>query len=488
MSNRAPRVAVVGGGLAGLSAALALAERGCAVELFEARRNLGGRAGSFVDKTTGETIDHCQHVAMGCCMNYLDFCRRVGALPYLRRVRTLHFFAPDGRRCDFRGSQWLPSPLHLAGGLLRLSFLTLAERVSIGRALLRLARVPPPALSQTALLQTAPPQTAMPQTVGKWLQQQRQSPRQIERFWSVVLVSALGENIERASLAAARKVFVDGFMATPAAYEVYVPTVPLSTIYDTFVARKLRDLGVEVHLERPVERLDGEENGVKALVLRSGEQRTFDAYMIAVPWRSVSRILAPPLAAAIPQLRHIAELPAAPISAVHLWFDRQIARLDHAVLVGRLSQWVFSRGRMTSSNASPTDGYYYQVVISASRDVVDAGRDETIARVCGDLAAVFPDARRAKLLHARVVTDRDAVFAPSAQWESFRPSQRTSVANLFLCGDWTATGWPATMESAVRSGRLAAEGVLAAAGTECASEPLVTPDLPRGWLARWLIK
>lgn len=476
MSEAAPRVAVVGGGLAGLAAALALAEHGCPVELFEARRNLGGRAGSFVDSATGDAVDHCQHVAMGCCTNYLDFCRRVGALSSLRRVTTLHFFDRDGRRSDFRASRSLPPPLHLAGGLLRLSFLSLGERVSIARALMRLARTRGESLSQT---------------VGQWLRDERQSPRQIERFWSVVLVSALGEEIERASLSAARKVFVDGFMAARSAYEVYVPDVPLSTIYDTFVARRLAELGANVHRETAVERLQGGGDGVAEMVLRNGQRRAFDAYIVAVPWRSIGRLLAPSLAEALPELTAIADLPAAPISAVHLWFDRPIMPFDHAVLVGRLAQWVFARGGTTTAgnaaaNPSPA-GHYYQVVISASRQVDELGGQGTVEQVRQDLAAVFPHARGANVLHARAVTDRDAVFAPTAEWEAMRPAQATPVRNLFLCGDWTATGWPATMESAVRSGRLAAEGVLAAANRRHNSASLVTPDLPRGPLARWLI-
>jgi squalene-associated FAD-dependent desaturase len=470
MSDSRPRVAVIGGGLAGLSAALALAENGCAVELFEAKRNLGGRAGSFVDKATGETIDHCQHVAMGCCTNYLDFCRRVGAFDALRRVRTLHFIGPDGERCEFSPPRWLPAPLHLAAAMRRLTFLSNSERLSSVRAIGRLAKH----RDNSAAM-----------SVGEWLRQQGQSPRQIEMFWSVVLVSALGEEIERASLAAARNVFVDGFMAARSAYEVYVPTVPLARIYDDFVAHRLEALGVVVHREVAIQRISGGLGGVDGLVLRDGESRRFEHYVLAVPWRLAPKLLDGRILAAMPNLVRLADMPAAPISAVHLWFDRPITNLDHAVLVGRLSQWVFAHGR---PQADERAGWHYQVVISASRNLAGRSQNEIMAAVCEELGFSFAEEREAKVLHGRVVTDRDAVFTATPEWESLRPSQTTPVPNLFLCGDWTATGWPATMEGAVRSGRLAAEGVLGSVGRNVAKNRLVTPDLPRGWLARWLIR
>ena len=193
-------VAIVGGGLAGLAAAVALAERGIRIELFEARKKLGGRAGSYVDRTTGERIDHCQHVAMGCCTNYLDFCRRTGTLELFARHDRLHFFGPDGRRSDLSAARWLPPPLHLAGSLVGLKYLSLADKLAIGQAMLRLMR-----------LKAADP--ANEKTVLAWLRDQRQSQPAIERFWQVVLVSALGESLDRSSLPAARKVFRDGFLA-----------------------------------------------------------------------------------------------------------------------------------------------------------------------------------------------------------------------------------------------------------------------------------
>src|SRR5262249_11112766 len=155
------------------------------IELFEARRQLGGRAASFRDPTTGELIDHCQHVSLGCCTNLADFCRRTGLNKFFRRDRVLHFFSADGRQYDFSGTRWLPAPLHLAPAFLRMGFLSWGERIGIARAIGRLARLNVMALD---------PQP----TIGQWLREQNQSSRAIEQFWSVVLVSALGESVDRA--------------------------------------------------------------------------------------------------------------------------------------------------------------------------------------------------------------------------------------------------------------------------------------------------
>jgi squalene-associated FAD-dependent desaturase len=428
MSDRAPTVAIVGGGLAGLAAALALAENGCAVELFEAKRNLGGRAGSFVDKTTGETIDHCQHVAMGCCTNYLDFCRRVGAFDSLRRVRELNFIGPFGEFCRFRPSSWLPAPLHLSAGLRRLWYIPRSERRKIKRALLHLAR-----------LDGDPTKI----TLRDWLKSEGQTPQLIDWFWSVVLESALGDDIKRASLAAARKVFVDGFMASRRAYEVFVPTLPLATIYDRFVAARLKELGVTIHCETPVERLSGVASNVESLILRDGSHRTFDGYIAAVPWKAIGRLLKEDLAATMPNLARLNELPTSPISAVHLWFDRPITSLDHAVLVGGLSQWVFNRGVDKTDDPQRGGTYYYQVVISGPRGIVGGSQKRIVHQVCEDLCGVFPAAWKASLVHGRVIADRDAVFAPTPEWEALRPSQTTPVKARSAAAGWRPKAcWP----------------------------------------------
>ena len=475
-----PSVAVLGGGMAGLAAAVSLCQRGMRVELFESRQRLGGRAGSYVDKESGELVDHCQHVAMGCCTAFLDFCRQTGIDSLMARHRRFSFFGPDGQRCDFHATPFLPAPLHLAQSLWRQKYLSAAERRSIARAMLHLAR-------------TAPDDRAESPTIGQWLRDQRQSPAAVEHFWRVVLVSALGESLDRASLAAARKVFVDGFMGARSACEIITPTVPLGELYDERVAAWLRKRGVTIHLGCPVAQIGRSEESGLMVTLKNGSVRTFDAVIAALPWKRLPEVLSPELAAKVTGVVSAAQsIESSPITGIHLWLDRPIMDLPHAVLVGRLVQWVFSKCGVrnaecgiagTPHSALRTPHSYYQVVISSSRSLAGRERDDVLREALADLRAVLPDAKEASVVRWQMITDQEAVF--SVRPGLSRPPQRTIVRGLFLAGDWTDTGWPATMEGAVRSGYLAAEGLLQSLGRP---QRIVPPELPRGIVARLLIR
>lgn len=461
----APRVCIVAGGLAGLAAAVALAEAGCQVQLFEARRSLGGRAGSFTDPDSGEAVDHCQHVSMGCCTNLADFCRRTGTEHLFRRDRVLHFIGPDARSYRLARS-WCPAPGHLAPAFLRLGYLSLGDRLRIGAAMWKLARMRPGDGEDV--------------TVAEWLQRQRQSAAAIERFWSVILVSALGESLDRASLAAARKVMADGFLSARDGYEVLVPEAPLGQLYGEPLERWFAERGVELHAGTPVERVSLEA-GQPHLQIADRSVRC-DFAVLAVPWTRLAALVDPALAATWPWFDGLSQVGGSPITGVHLWFDRPIMELPHAVLVGRLSQWVFHRAAGQGGRAGE---HYYQVVISASRRLAGRAQREIVDQVQRELASVWPAAREAKLLRARVVTQQAAVFSVRPGLDRWRPPQQTPTPGIVIAGDWTATGWPSTMEGAVRSGYLAAEAVLHAAGRP---RRFLVDDLPRGWLARLLVR
>lgn len=469
-SGNQPRIAIVGGGLAGLAAAVALAGRGFELQLFEARRQLGGRAASFHDAESDEWIDHCQHVSMGCCTNLADFCRRTKLDRLFRRDRVLHFIGPAGRSYRLAASRWLPAPLHLGPALLRLGYLSLGERLSVARAMWRLAR-----------LKTVDEPGG--KTIGEWLREQRQTTATIERFWSVVLVSALGEEVDRASLAYARQVFVEGFLSARQAYEVEVPLVPLGELYGGRLERWLTDHGVALQTGTAVRRLEDDGTRVTHVVLADGSRQPVDAAIVAVPWRRVAELFEDPLRSKLADLALVDQIDAAPITGVHLWFDREIMTLDHAVLVGRLSQWIFNRGLRGAEGETPA-GHYYQVVISASRSLAGRDRAELVEEIVGELAAIWPAAREARLLRSRIVTEANAVFSVRPGIDRLRPPQRTAVGNLALAGDWTRTAWPSTMEGAARSGYLAAEAILAHFGQPAS---LVAPGLPRSLLAHWLL-
>lgn len=463
-----PSVAVVGGGLAGLAAAEALSRSGMLVTLLEARRYLGGRAGSFRDESTGQLFDHCQHVAMGCCTNFLDFCQQTGVAELFRRDRKLQFIDGAGKVYPFAPTEALPPPLHLAPAFWRQGYLTMSERIGIGTALRRMARL------------TA--EQAEHLRVGPWLREQKQTENVIRRFWEIILVSALGDSIEKTSIAAARKVMIDGFLAHHHSADVYVPAAPLGKIYEEGIARNLFDRGVRIEMESPVDEVFRKSvGGGFSVSVKDEATLQFENVVLAIPGRRVKAVLAPRLFDKIPDLARVDEFTHAPITSIHLWYERPITDLPHAVLLDRTSQWVFSHGEAKSPHDGETAAYYYQVVISASHNLPSGDQAAIIATVVGELAQLWPAA--ATPLFSRVITQRAAVFSAAPGLEEIRPPQSTPVAGLFLAGDWTQTGWPATMEGAIRSGRLAAEALCRRYGRD---EKLVTPELSHSWLCRKL--
>lgn len=483
------RTVIVGGGLAGLAAAAALAKHGIPVTLLESRPRLGGRASSFVDQTSGEQIDNCQHVALGCCTNFTHFCELVGIGDSFRTEPELYFIGRDGVVNHFSASS-LPAPLHLFFAFRRLSYLSSSEKRALSRGLRALAKCN---LAEWSNL-----------TFAKWLAEQQQPQACIDRFWNVVLVSALSETPDRISVAHARKVFVDAFLANRDGWKMRLPTVPLDELYGGQLTNWLREHDAQVRLQAGVERLIVDAERARAVQLRSGEWIEANHVVVAVPQYLVLSLLPEELRQHA-ELGGITKLEPAPITSVHLWFNHPITDLPHAVLVDRLSQWVFNRSAIHSSEcmelaeageqrvmtvnserpASERAGYYYQVVVSASHALKGRAAQEIIDEVVRELGEIWPAARETSLLHARVVTEHKAVFAPFPGVDDLRPVQQSPIANLQLAGDWTRTGWPATMEGAVRSGYLAAENILRQLGR---LERLVQPDLRTSLLSKWLLR
>ncbi len=464
-----PHVAIVGGGLAGLAAAASLADRDVRITVIESRPRLGGRASSFPDPATGEMVDNCQHVSMSCCTNLDDFCRRVGTAGLFRRVPEIRFLSPEGDVSTLAAGR-LPAPLHLAGSFLRANYLTPVERLRVARGLASLgsSRGDRPG-----------------EPFDAWLRRHGQTDRTIARYWATVLVSALNERLDRMDVGHARKVFLDGFLRHRDGYRMEVPTVPLGELYGTRLEQWLGGRGVGIRLTSGVRSVEVDAEGhLAGLRLRSGEAVAADFVVLAAPFDRVDGLLPPAVRDRIPSLGGIDRLESSPITGVHLWFDRPVCPFDHVVAVDRLIHWVFNQSAIRGRTTADGGGQYLQVVISASYDLLPMDKIAIRDAVLADLAAIWPEAREAELIRWRVVTEHGATFAVRPGVDALRPPQRTPVEGLFLAGDWTATGWPATMEGAVRSGYLAAEGILADLGRPAT---LVRPDLPAGRLARWLL-
>ena len=426
-----PNVIIVGGGLAGLATAAALGTAGFDVELYEARGFLGGRATSFPLAPSEEdsvVIDNCQHVLLKCCANLLDFYDRLGVRDRVHFSREFHFIEPGGRVSRLRRGA-LPAPLHFTGSFLGLKFLGMADKLAIARGLLAITRERKTRkdLDDISMLD--------------WLREKRQTTGAIERFWRQVLVSAINEELDRMAARHGFQVFWYAFLAGADSYEMGVPAVPLGELYaDAAWGRFER---VAIHLRTPVESVEAS----GCVRLAGGDVRKADFTVLCLPPDRLSA-LAPELNVDTTWVEY------SPITGIHLWFDRPVTSLPHATMLDRTIQWMYNK----------SEGRYLQLVVSASRSLTSTPKAEVIALAVRELAEFFPAVANAKLERAHVIKELRATFSARPGTEELRPAAVTPAKNIFLAGDWTRSGWPATMEGAVRSGYIAAEAVARAAG------------------------
>ena len=464
-----PHVVIVGGGLAGLAAAASLVGRGLKLTLIESRPRLGGRASSFNDPATGELVDNCQHVSMICCTNLAHFCEKVGSRELFRTVPAVLFLGKDGRRSALKAGP-LPAPLHLSGSFLRANYLTLIERlrVAYGLAHLRFAS-----------------SARSDEPFARWLARHGQTRATIDKYWGTVLVSALNERLDQMDVGHARKVFIDGFLRNRDGFLMEVPLAPLGEIYGTRLETWLNRHDVNVRLSTGVRRVEVDDEGaMRGVSLRDGTFIPAEFVVLSVPFDRVRGMFAEEKQAELPCLDMLDQLASSPITGVHLWFDRPVCPVEHAVIVDRTIQWVFNHTALQGREAPDGGGQYLQIVISASYDLLRLDKAAIRDLVLKELAEIWPETNQAVLKRFWVVTEHGATFAVRPGVDAFRPSQRTPIDGLFLAGDWTSTGWPATMEGAVRSGYMAAEGILDDLGRP---ERLLRPELPTSRFARWLL-
>jgi zeta-carotene desaturase len=468
-------VIVIGGGLAGLAASVALAEAGWRVRLFEQRPFLGGRAASYV-LPDGEHVDNCQHVTFGCCTNLEDFYRRVGSADKIKFFDRLLLLDPQGRRGEMHAGI-LPAPFHMTGSFLTFSPLGLKDKLAIARAFY-------------SILQSGghPRDVDEPGGISmlEWLRRRKQTPAAISRFWRVVLVSALSEELDRIDARYGIDVFWKAVLSNKTGYRMGVPAVALGDLYEGCRAAIVQK-GGEVVFRSPLRGLRIE-NGKLTAVLFDGErEESANAYVLALPHLTLSELLPESVKRTDTALGNLDKIIDAPITGVHLWFDRQVMTEPFITLLDTTTQWIFNKTALyagaNGAGPAPDKGQYLQLVISASYDLLQKPRQEIIDLCLKEVRHALPAAREANLLKATVIKEATATFSPQPGVDRWRPIQETSIGGLFLAGDWTATGWPATMEGAVRSGYLAAEAVLRLAGTP---QQFLQPDLkPDGLAGLW---
>ncbi|MBI4443560.1 MAG: FAD-dependent oxidoreductase, partial [Acidobacteria bacterium] len=409
-----------------------------------------------------EPIDNCQHVLLGCCTNLLDFFRRAGTAHQLRFYNSFLFLGPRG--LSSVSASPLPAPLHLAASLVRFRDLGWQDRWAIARAMWAILRAG----------QSAPEAPFL-----NWLHHQRQTPRSIENFWRVILTSALNEDLERLPCRPAFQVFREAFLWNRRGYRMAVPCVPLGELY----SGKMLAERCCLLLGTPAISLDSRDGRIRGVCLHDGEQKTADFYISALPPESLARLLPPQAPGQWPALSGWKDFEWSPITGIHLWFDRSVMDFHYAAVLGRTIQWIFNRSAISGNGASSSGPQYLQLVVSASRSLLTLGREEIVQLCVGELQELFPRCRQAVLLKAVVVKESRATVSLRPETETLRPSATTPFANLFLAGDWTASGWPPTMEGAVRSGYRAAELVTEAAGNP---QKFVQPGLPADPLVRLL--
>ncbi len=431
-------VLILGGGVAGLSAAAALGEAGFDVEVLEMKPFAGGRATSYPapgpDGEEADVIDNSQHILLRCCVNLLDFYRRLGVADLITFHREFYFIEPGGRISVLKEGL-LPAPLHFAESFATLHFLGIQDKIGIGRALLALRNERKTRGDLDSI------------TMLDWLREKRQTPRAIERFWRQILVSAINEELDRMSALHGFQVLWLGFLAAPDSYQMGVPDVPLGELYSAEAWRKMPN--VDIHFRSAVTEIRVHGGSIEGVVA-GDEWLAARHYVSALPYDRLARLggVSPLLGVDFQEFEPV------PITGIHLWFDRPVTELPHGTLLDRTIHWFYSKD----------GGRRLQVVVSASRALTPMSKGEIVDLAMKELAEFLPGVREATLVKAHVVKELRATFSARPGLEAVRPESATGIPNFTLAGDWTRSGWPSTMEGAARSGHKAAERAAAALG------------------------
>lgn len=452
-------VVVVGAGLAGLSAAAALAGAGRRVTLLEWRPYVGGRAYSYEHPGLGEVIDS-QHVVLGCCTNVTDLCAKAGIADWIRWYDELVFLEPNGRRSRLQPGT-MPAPMHQTSSFLQAPMLSLRDKAAIASGLMRFLRGYPADDSES---------------FASWLNRTGQTERAIRHFWEPVVVGALNDSFERCSLKYAGKVFHESFLRSAQAGRLGIPTRPLSEFFEP-IATSARAAGAEVRMRCGVSALR-QEGASWVLTLDGGAEVRADSVVLATDIRRALQ-----LTSTLPSGEGLAEMGrhfvSAPITTVHLWFDREVTEFDHAVLLDTRIQWMFAKSRIRGWDRGR--GSYLELVISASFAELALSREEILRAAIAEAKEFFPGIREAQIVKSGVLKEARATFSVVPGLDRYRPQQATQWRGLYLAGDWTRTEWPSTMEGAARSGRLAAGELV---GDRMR---FMAPELPVAGLMRWIV-
>ena len=456
-----PSAVVLGGGIAGIATAIYLSDQGYGITLVETRGFLGGRVFSFVDQETGLPVDNGQHLFLGCCHYYVQFLQRLGIFEKWHLQRRLRVRVSDrANKSGLLASAPLPGAFHLLPSLLAYPHLRAKDKLRVLSALLRIKFTD----------RRGPHLERM--TFYQWLKWQGQSEAAIDNLWNLLIVPTLNDDIRDVSAAMGMMIFQEGLLKGRNDPKVGYATDGLSPSLGEPARKYLESLGVRLLLGTPVRCLEleseVESDRIASALLASGEKVTGDFYISALPFSDLLSIL-PPEARDSPYFQRLRSLETSPIVNIHLWYDRTVMNEAFCAFVDSPLQWVFNktailadRGRLTASSAE--GGQYINISLSAAWKYLDQPREELAQQFIAAMAEAFPKARESQVKRWLVVKQRHATFRCLPGAAQLRPTSDTPISNLFLAGEWTHTGWPSTMESAVRSGYNAAQAVAQAGG------------------------
>jgi zeta-carotene desaturase len=437
-------IIIVGGGFAGLSAGVALAEAGKRVCLLEQKPHLGGRARSFADPTTGSIVDNGQHLFMGCYHATIKFLKTIGTLDRLHFQPRLNvpFLDRDGRltRLDCPD---LPSPLHLLMGVARSRSFTFKQKLEVVR------------LGDDVRRAGGEAAPTANESVTEWLSRRGQSEGLQRNFWDLLCIAAMNEDPRIASAQLFERVLRLALFSSPADSRLGIARVGLSDCYTAAASVFIEARGGQVHTGRNVKQLMIADGVCRGVDLGAGNVLEGASVISAAPWQQFATLMPGDLLRSEPFFAGALALRPAPIISIILWFDVPITDLEFVGLRGTNIQWLFDKSRILSAS-----DHCIALVLSGAHEHVSRSKEELLAISLRELGEVLPSVRKAKLLHSLVIKERFATFSPSPEAELLRPNARTPIRGLFLAGDWTATGLPATIEGAVQSGYTAAKEVL----------------------------
>jgi squalene-associated FAD-dependent desaturase len=441
---------VIGAGFAGLSAAVALTQRGVRVTVLEGKPALGGRAYSFTDPDTGDFVDNGQHVLMGCYGATLDFLKQIGAHGQLvfHEDLEIEMLAGPGESATLKTAR-LPGPLHMTAALLGYRHLSIAERMSVMRGGLRMLAMRRFGGGELSRI-----------TVAQLMDRLGQSEHARKRFWYPLSIATLNDEPEVSSAQLLAEVLKRAFFSRRRDSAFVYSRVGLSELYCTGAKQLIERAGGSVVSHSIVEMLElGAGGRVASVRLRDGRRIEASDFISAVPAPQLLRLL-PENAVADPFFSRFTGLSSSPIICVHVWLDRQVTDSPFVGFIGTTTQWLFNKRQIFAQRGEVHPGYL-SFVISGARKLVDRSNQELLEIVINDLHAMIPASRAAKVVKSLVLKEKNATMAPDLRSHQLRPTAKTPIANFFLAGDWIQTDLPATIESAVMSGRAAAAAVLA---------------------------